>query len=149
MAEVVGFYLDGAGPFKDAIDALIKTADAGSRRAANNAALKVASRTQRKLTTSTHKKGTPTPSRPGEPPSLVTGTLRRSVKVVPAVPVGGGAWQAQVGPTVVYARIQELGGATGRGGAVRLPARPYLGPSVTELIGSGELWAAFRSGWEA
>jgi phage gpG-like protein len=142
-----GFYLEGVDPFRAAIDAMVKAADDGGRRAANNAARAVASRTQRKLTTSSHKKGTPTPSRPGEPPSLVTGQLRRSVKIVPAVPLGTGAWQSCVGPTAAYSRIQELGGVTGRGGATRLPARPYLGPTVREMISSGELWAAFREGW--
>jgi phage gpG-like protein len=146
---VAGFVFEGVEPFKAAIDAMIKFADEGSRRAANNAAKAVASRTQRKLTTSSHKKGTPTPSQPGEPPSLITGQLRRSTKIVPAVPIFTGAWQSSVGPTAAYARVQELGGTTGRSGATRLPARPYLGPTVREMISSGELWMAFRSGWGA
>lgn len=140
---------EGMDAFRGAVDALVREASDGARRSVNLAALRLASRTQRKLTTSSHKKGTPTPSRPGEPPSLVTGTLRRSVKTTRAVPIGAATWQAQVGPTAVYARIQELGGRAGRGGAVNLPARPYLAPTVTEMIGSGELWAAFREGWGA
>lgn len=148
MAEA-GFVFEGVEPFKAAIDALVKAADDGSRRAVNNAALKLSSRTKAKLTTSSHKKGTPTLSSPGEPPSLVTGQLRRSVKTTPAVRIGAGTWQASVGPTAVYARIQELGGVAGRGHASRLPARPYLQPSLREMISSGELWAAFREGWGA
>lgn len=149
-----GFYFEGVDPFKAAIDALVKAADEGGRRAANNAARAVESRTKSKLTWTTHRKGTQTPSQPGEPPSLVTGQLRRSVKVVPAVPLGAGAWQSSVGPTAAYARIQELGGKLGanpRHGMWRspasLPPRPYLAPAVAELITSGELWAAFREGW--
>jgi hypothetical protein len=35
------------------------------------------------LTSSSHPLGTPTPSRPGQPPSLVTGRLRRSMTRTP------------------------------------------------------------------
>lgn len=142
------FRLEGLDTFLRALDKLRADFDAAARKGANAAAHAVESRTKAKLTTSTHRRGTPTPSRPGQPPSLVTGTGRRSVKVIPAVPAGAGAWEAKVGPTAVYMRIQELGGATGRRHATTLPPRPYLEPSVRELVASGELWAAFRSGWE-
>lgn len=143
----VDVHWEGLDAFKGALDAVKAHAEVACRAGANEAAKLVASRTARKLATTTHKKGTPTPSAPGQPPSLVTGTLRRSVKIVPAVPVGSGTWQSSVGPTAVYARVQELGGQTGRHGATRLPARPYLEPALREVITSGELWAAFRSGW--
>lgn len=156
MAGVVGMSLEGMDAFMAAVDKIVDAANEGGRRGANNAAQLVASRTKSKLTWTTHKKGEPTESQPGEPPALVTGTLRRSVKVVPAVPLGAGAWQAQVGPTAVYARIQELGGRLGanpRHGMWRspatLPPRPYLAPSVAELVSGGQLWAAFREGWGA
>jgi phage gpG-like protein len=143
----MGMHFEGVDAFKGAIDGLVRLADEGGRKGVTAAALKVASKTKTKLTTSTHKKGTPTPSRAGDPPSLVTGTLRRSVKTTPAVPLGAGAWQASVGPTAVYSRIQELGGECGRGHLTRLPARPYLAPTLKEMIDSGELWSAFREGW--
>lgn len=147
MAEAVGLSFEGMDAFRGAVDALVGAANEGSRKAVTGAANLVASRTKAKLTTSSHKKGTPTPSRRGEPPSLVSGTLRRSVKVVPAIPLGAGVWQASVGPTAVYARVQELGGACGRGLHTVLPPRPYLSPALQEAIDSGELWAAFREGW--
>ena len=143
MAE--GIVWHGLAEFKAAMDKAVKDARAAGKRGTNNAAALVAKTTQEKLRTTTHKRGTPTPSRPGEPPSLVSGQLRRSVKIVPAVPQGPTAWKAQVGPTAVYARIQELGGTTGNGST--LPPRPYLDPAVQELIDSGALWAAFRSGY--
>jgi phage virion morphogenesis protein len=38
-----------------------------------------------------------------------------------------------VGTNVIYARIQQLGGETGRGGKVRIPARPYLVVQESDL----------------
>jgi phage gpG-like protein len=142
---MAGIVWHGVREFNAALDKAVTEAYAAGRKGANNAAALVSKTTQEKLRKTTHKRGTPTPSRPGEPPSLVSGQLRRSMKIVPAVPLGATAWKAEVGPTAAYARIQELGGTTGRGG--ELPARPYLEPSVQELIDSGALWAAFRSGY--
>ena len=34
---------------------------------------------------------------------------------------------AEVGTNMIYARIHQLGGSAGRGGAATIPARPYLG----------------------
>lgn len=39
------------------------------------------------------------------------------------------ARQAEVGSNLVYAAIHQLGGQAGRGGAVEIPARPFLGIS--------------------
>jgi len=89
---------------------------------------------QRQLGLSSHDAGTPTPSRPGEPPSLITGQLRRSVIMKPK-----GKAHVQVGATTVYARIQELGGNAGRNHASHLPARPYLRAAMRKLAASGEM----------
>jgi len=69
-----------------------------------------------------HAPGTPTPSAPGSPPSIVTGALRASVKTG-RVKSGFHGYSVSVGPTVVYARVQELG-------SDRLPARPYVAPTM-------------------
>jgi phage virion morphogenesis protein len=50
-----------------------------------------------------------------------TARLKNSLHVV-ATPDA-----AEVGTDVIYARIHQFGGETGRGGATKLPARPYLG----------------------
>lgn len=92
---------------------------------------------QRQLGLSDHSPGTPTPSQPGGPPSLVTGQLRRSVIMKPK-----GRARVQVGATTIYARIQELGGDAGRGHASHLPPRPYLAPALKKLIESGALTRA-------
>lgn len=95
--------------------------------------------TQLELSRTSHPRRTPTPSAPGSPPSLITGTLRRSIVASPAVPIGPGVWRATVGGTVIYARIQELGGQTGRNHATTLPPRPYLRPAAEKLASSGVL----------
>lgn len=70
-----------------------------------------------------HPEGTPTPSAPGSPPSIISGTLRASVKTFKPVKRGFGQYSILVGPTVVYGRIQELGGDN-------LPPRPYMRPAA-------------------
>lgn len=78
-------------------------------------------------------------------PKVRTGRLRSSIIV--KGPMGGGShWSGEVGPTVIYGRIQELGGTIfpkrakflhwvdGSGDHfarhVTLPARPYLKPAA-------------------
>ncbi len=137
-----------------------RIADALAARAAAAAANAMAAEFHAELTDvtlrkSSHAAGTPTPSRPGEPPALVTGTLRRSAQVVPAVAAGTRAVSAvRVG--AVYARIQSKGGTvtvkrarvlankrTGQvfGKSVTLPARPFMEPTLAVLLASGRLRA--------
>lgn len=71
-----------------------------------------------------HPAGSPSPSGPGNPPAMVTGRLRDSVSLRVLAP-----GTVQVGAVTPYARIQELGGPSGRGGATELPPRPYLLPA--------------------
>lgn len=104
---------------------------------------------KKQLSTSSHGKGTPTPSSPGEPPSLITGTLRRSITVKGPHPLGMGRWESEIGPTAVYGRIQELGGVTGRGYAATLPARPYVKPAFDKLAATGALTRVYHSAWRA
>lgn len=82
----------------------------------------------KKQFTQAHTRDTRTPSRPGEPPAVITGTLRRSIAADP-VRLDGTVAKGAVYPTAVYSRIQELGGITGRGHHTRLPARPYMQPA--------------------
>jgi hypothetical protein len=107
------------------------------------------------LALTTHEAGQKTLSTPGTPPALVTGTLRRSAVIVPAVPAGTRA-VSSCRVTAVYARIQEKGGTvsvqrkkvlankrTGQvfGKSVKLPARPYMKPTRDLLVASGRLRA--------
>lgn len=101
------------------------------------------------LRTSSHAEGTVTPAKPGEPPSLVTGTLRRSAHVVNAS-AGSEQATADVKMGTVYARIQEKGGVIKAKRApylrfeypagqwhrvkqVTIPARPYMAPTLFRL----------------
>lgn len=43
-----------------------------------------------------HQRGTPTPARPGTGPSVISGTLRRSITHTPVIFVGS-AWETKVG----------------------------------------------------
>ena len=110
----------------------------------------------------THPPQTKTPSPPGQPPALVTGTLRRSLRVVPAAPAP--RTTASLAPHTVYARIQELGGniypvrrkflrwvedgTVHFAKHVHLPARPYMRPGRDDLVANGtfhrEAEAAFE-----
>lgn len=74
-----------------------------------------------------HEKGTPTPSQPGQPPSIITSALRASVKTGQPDRKGFGSYEVLVGPTITYGRVQELGG-----GPKGLPARPYMAPAWAE-----------------
>lgn len=84
------------------------------------------------LSRTSHPPGTPTPSPPGSPPSLISGALRRSIQVEGPQPTGPGRWTVHVGTGLVYSRIQELGGTAGRG--AYLPPRPYMAPGLAAAI---------------
>jgi phage gpG-like protein len=99
------------------------------------------------LSLTAHPPGTPTPSSPGQPPSLVSGDLRRSIEATwPTAidgPLTGGMYTIAVGPTIVYGRIQELGGRAGRGST--LPPRPYMAPALRAA--KGDIADAMRDAW--
>lgn len=94
------------------------------------------------LTDYTHPRGTPTTSPRGGPPALVSGNLRRSIKTRRDYSGDVGVYAGLVGPTIVYGRIQELGGVIHptkgvflwwksqdgwhRATEVTIPARPYM-----------------------
>ncbi len=137
--------LEGAAELKSTLLGTISAQQAATRQATATAAHLIERTAKEKLATTSHAAGTPTPSAPGEPPSLVTGNLRRSVRVVgPESTMLGGfqGWKAQIGPTAVYGRIQELGGPTLHG---MLPARPYLEPSYLEV--KPKLRPIFEAAW--
>lgn len=122
------------------------------------------------LSLTSHPPGTRTPSRPGEPPALITGNLRRSVTHSPPAETGAFTFTCLVGPVAVYARIQEYGGVIHPGSSgylanrvtgqffvtpysrrqyVRLPPRPYMRPTGRMLASSGLLAQAALTGWNA
>lgn len=83
------------------------------------------------LSRSSHPARTKTPAAPDvNPPSLISGRLRASVRQTRSYSSGPYQWTARVAPTVIYARIQELGGWAGRGHRSHLPPRPYVRPAI-------------------
>lgn len=118
------------------IEAKMAGVDEAAKQAAQKMAHAVEAETKTLLGAKRHSAKTKTPSAPGEPPAQITGTLRASITSTDAERRGFGDYRAQVGPTVVYGRVQELGGNTGR---TTLPARPYLSTALRNLRDSGEL----------
>ncbi|MFJ8606376.1 hypothetical protein ACIRH0_04180 [Streptomyces sp. NPDC093675] len=139
--------ITGLSQLNGALLALERDLQIATRTATAKAAHLAEAAIKQMLTTSSHPKGTPTPSNPGDPPSLVTGTLRRSTKVTGPVPAGMGRWLAEVGPTAVYGRVQELGGTAGRG--AELPPRPYVQPAFERLVASGAIRSTYYAAWAA
>ena len=106
------------------------------------------------LTRFSHKRGTETTSPPGQPPALVGGHLRRSVRLYAASRTGAYTAESRVRPLIVYARIQETGGTVHAHGkalrwmsggsahfakSVTLPKRPYMGPTHRAVIANGRM----------
>lgn len=53
--------------------------------------------------------------------------LRDTGRLYQSLTYAASAHQVEIGTNTVYARIHQLGGQTGRGHALTLPARPFLG----------------------
>lgn len=139
MARVI---FTGIKELQAAFTALQAKQAAATRTALSKSLSLIERTTKELLTTSTHRPGEPTLSMPGEPPALVSGDLRRSVKQSPIESIGPTRFSGDVGPTIEYGRIQELGGQTRRS---ILPSRPYLKPAFDEVL--PEIGIIFREEW--
>lgn len=126
----MAFRMVGFEALKEKMRQILGRVERATADAALRAGYEVQREAQRLLALSSHPPGTPTPSAPGQPPSLVTGALRRSITVEPPVQHADG-WSIDVGPRIVYGRIQELGGQAGNGAT--LPPRPYMAPAWATL----------------
>jgi phage gpG-like protein len=120
-------YDDGA--LLAALRRLQEEAPAAAKAAASAMATSGERAIKLQLSKSAHSRGTPTPSSPGTPPSLITGRLRQSARRTRSLGTAT-RWEIHVAPTTVYARIQELGGDAGRGHRSHLPPRPYIRPAL-------------------
>lgn len=135
--------LEGMDRLLEALRDRIEAARDGTADGLLRAAHRIEAGIKLKLSITSHSRGTRTPSAPGSPPSLVSGALRRSV-MVGDIDRQGDTHSVKVYPSMIYSRIQELGGIAGRG--ARLPARPYVGPAVDESI--DDVARIFRDAWE-
>lgn len=113
-------------------------AEAGSRRAIGKMAAAAEAEIKKQIV-GHHDAGTPRPEEnpAGTPPMNVSGALRRSIKFE-IKKVGFGAYEAIVGPSVVYGRILELGFANGN-------KYPYVKPAYEKLLASGKLTAIYNA----
>jgi hypothetical protein len=119
----VAFRMLGFEAMKEKLRQILGRVETATPQAIARAGFEVQREAQRLLALTSHAPGTPTPSAPGQPPSLISGALRRSIEVGDPEFRDGG-WSIFVGPTIVYGRVQELGG-----GPSNLPARPYMRPA--------------------
>ena len=115
----------GLGPFKDAITKLVTHADDTMRSAVAEGAHLIEAEAKNQFAGS-HKRGEPHVG--GSKPNVVTGALRRSIHVVGPVRMGMG-WEAEVGPSIVYARAIELG--LRQAPSIKYP---YFAPGVREAM---------------
>ncbi len=113
----VEFDLLGVPEFVAALEAMDARVDLASRNTVRDGAQMIQRQAQQNAS-----------GRPG--PRVVTGTLRRSIRVDGPRRVGT-AWEARVGPTVVYSRRVELGfdGTDAIGRTYHQPPYPYFGPA--------------------
>lgn len=142
----VGLHVTGIDELRTALERMAARVNAAAPAAVGMATEMVEAAAMANLSRYSHPPGTPTPSPPGHPPARVTGRLRGSFEIAGPTPQGRAVWRAVVGPTAVYARIQELGGVAGNGAV--LPARPYLRPTVETLAHSHALQGVFVNAWE-
>lgn len=143
MADGVSFTWENIQVVEDRLSAVAAKIAVANKLAITLAANILKKNTQTGLALRSHPRGTPTPSPPGDAPALVTGALRRSIDV--QIQSSAVLATAQIGPTIIYGRIQELGGSAGRGHAAHLPARPYMKPALEYSI--PEMGEAVRSAW--
>lgn len=136
---------------QNALDRILAAAEHYTPDAVQEVADQTRNEMIRLLTLKSHPPGTPTPSRPGEPPAKISGDLHRSVHSTHVERTGMWEWQARARPTnpPIYGRIQELGGVCGRGHRTHLPPRPYASRALAELHAVGLYHEVPRSYWRA
>ena len=138
--------VSGGDQLAAALDQIALRVRTATRSAVKDGTRLVQRRAFVQLSRYSHTPNTPTPSPPGQPPARITGQLRGSLSPTGPYPTGGG-FAGKLGPTTVYARIQELGGQTGHGHSVTLPPRPYMRPTHAQMIADGSLRRVFVGAW--
>lgn len=120
----------GIPEWKEKLRVLMARVDRVTEQTTTDGALLVEAEVKLTLRLSAHPRGTATPARVGGPPSWVSGFLSRTVEHRAARRIGPYRYSAEVGPTAKYARIQELGGMSGRHHRTHTPYRPYMLPAT-------------------
>jgi len=98
----------------------------------------LASSTQGRMKRGVQPDGSPQkPVQRGGTPLVDTGRLRGSITHEPS------SDQVAVGTNVIYAAIHQFGGQAGRGHAVQIDARPYLGISGEDELDINDIVADY------
>lgn len=121
---------------QDALKALVAAADIAGREIVSKGGLAIQASTLK------HMDG-----RPG--PKVVSGTLRRSVKVLSIERLSFGRWESRTAPTTVYGRRIELGfhGADSLGRIYNQPGYPYVQPGISDA--QPVLVGIYRMAWSS
>lgn len=130
MSDQLTVSLEGSAAWRAAMADKIKAIHGAMSEAVSEGMTIVHGQIAEQLRLTSHPPGTPTPSVPPMPPSMITGNLIRSIDEYGPYYENANRVAGLVGPTAVQARIQELGGDTGRNHATHLPPRPYVAPAV-------------------
>lgn len=125
----VSFTVEGIDEFKAALQALARSSEAATEDGLIVAVEETRTVIQRNLSLRTWPPASPA----GTPPAFRTGALHDAVLVSGARDEGDGVYEARTWPSLVYARIQELGGWAGAGHRSYLPPRPYVEPALAEM----------------
>lgn len=142
----IKFTVTGRPEWKAAIDAIKAELHPAAERAVARGLDEIQRAALVTLSRTSHPPGERTESAPGEPPAWVTGHLARSYEQRGPDWLSSDVVEGRIGPTAVYARIQEYGGDVYAinypqlgnpevgffGDHVHLPARPYVEPAVRE-----------------
>lgn len=144
--------VEGADDFNAAIDALIRRVNDATRSAVATGGHLI-ERNAKNEFQGDHGKGEPHIG--GRNPNVVSGTLYRSIKLIPPTPepIGPGTWRVSVAPTTKYGRRIELGfsgtDSLGRhyGAPVNPSPYPFLKPGLDKAIPL--LPIVFRDAWAA
>jgi hypothetical protein len=129
---VSGIEIEGVSGFEAGIEAMIVAVDAATRLSVTAGAHLIEANAKAQMN--------------GPGPNVRTGTLRRSIGVIDTVSLGRGIWKSRIAPTVIYGRIQELGGYAGINHSAYLRPRPYMQPGLNKSI--PQLEGVFRAAWD-
>ena len=119
----MSFEMLGLREFGAALTRVSAEADAGSKRAIGRAGAEVVKVAQENAS--------------GDPgPEVVTGTLRRGIRMTPVHRAGPIGWQTEVGPTVIYSRRIDLGfkGEDALGRIYSQEPKPYFTPAWEKVV---------------
>lgn len=122
----------GIPEFNAALKRIGDKADLASREVVAKSAALLIRNAQHNFAGS-HKKGQPHVG--GDLPNVVTGDLRRSIKMDPVTRLGPTSYVTRVGPRMIYGRRVELGYTGGTGpGQQASRAYPYFEPALASSM---------------